>query len=213
MDSAKVALLSSKDSDSTVNGLEAGVRRLGLPTGSFLGVNRKGDDLLEINLPRNGFTSRCLVLYTFFLIYVAIFAVFFIDLDALTPSNADFCSMCPLIGLGSLVLIVSIIMVVKALTRRLLTFTRSEFTMTSSFLGRKCCCRKSSVNGKASDISNVKIVVSGGQFAGFMTACEVSEGVRTHRFGMNLSVSEKQYLVQEIGDFLACPYSTQVQLA
>ncbi|CAI5931724.1 unnamed protein product [Closterium sp. NIES-64] len=186
MDSAKVALLSSKDSDSTVNGLEAGVRRLGLPTGSFLGVNRKGDDLLEINLPRNGFTSRCLVLYTFFLIYVAIFAVFFIDLDALTPSNADFCSMCPLIGLGSLVLIVSIIM---------------------------CCCRKSSVNGKASDISNVKIVVSGGQFAGFMTACEVSEGVRTHRFGMNLSVSEKQYLVQEIGDFLACPYSTQVQLA
>ncbi|CAI5457660.1 unnamed protein product, partial [Closterium sp. Yama58-4] len=213
MDSAKVALLSAKDDDSTVNGLEAGVRRLGLPTGSFLSVNRKGDDLLEINLPRNGFTSRCLVLYTFFLIYVAIFAVFFIDLDALTPSNADFCSMCPLIGLGSLVLIVSIIIVVKALTRRHLTFTRSDFTMTSSFLGRKCCCRKSTVNGKASDISNVKIVVSGGQFAGFMTACEVSEGVRTHRFGMNLSVSEKQYLVQEIGDFLACPYSTQVQLA
>ncbi|CAI7734499.1 unnamed protein product [Closterium sp. NIES-53] len=213
MDSVKVALLSSKDSDSTVNGLEAGVRRLGLPTGSFLGVNRKGGDLLEVNLPRNGFTSRCLVLYTFFLIYVAIFAVFFIDLDALTPSNADFCSMCPLIGLGALVLIVTIVMVVKALTRRHLTFTRSEFTMTSSFLGRKCCCRKSSVNGKASDISNVKVVVSGGQFAGFMTACEVSEGVRTHRFGMNLSVSEKQYLVQEIGDFLACPYSTQVQLA
>ncbi|CAI5475799.1 unnamed protein product [Closterium sp. Yama58-4] len=213
MDSAKVALLSTKDSDSTVNGLEAGVRRLGLPTGSLLGVNRKGDDLLEINLPRNGFTSRCLVLYTFFLIYVAIFAVFFVDLDALTPSNADFCSMCPLIGLATLVLIVTIIMVVKALTRRHLTFTRSDFTMTSSFLGRKCCCRKSAVQGKASDISNVKIVVSGGQFAGFMTACEVSEGVRTHRFGMNLSVSEKQYLVQEIGDFLACPYSTQVQLA
>ncbi|GJP58872.1 hypothetical protein CLOP_g5805 [Closterium sp. NIES-67] len=85
--------------------------------------------------------------------------------------------------------------------------------MTSSFLGRKCGCRKSSVVGKPSDILNVKIVVSGGQFAGFMTACEISEGVRSHRFGMNLSVSEKQYLVQQIGEFVGCPYSTQVQLA
>jgi hypothetical protein len=38
-----------------------------------------------------------------------------------------------------------------------------------------------------------------------MTACMLVEGVKTHKFGMDLKTNEKEWLVQEISSFLQIP--------
>ncbi|KAH8948411.1 hypothetical protein BDL97_11G092500 [Sphagnum fallax] len=83
-----------------------------------------------------------------------------------------------------------------------LQFKESEFSIEWTVGGSLW---KHQVVGQLDDISSVGIVVEGKQDGQLMTACMLVEGVKTHKFGMDLKTNEKEWLVQEISSFLQIP--------
>jgi hypothetical protein len=84
-----------------------------------------------------------------------------------------------------------------------LQFEESEFSIEWTVGGSFW---KHQVVGQLDDISSVGIVVEGKKQDGqLMTACMLVEGVKTHKFGMDLKTNEQEWLVQEISSFLQIP--------
>jgi hypothetical protein len=56
--------------------------------------------------------------------------------------------------------------------------------------------------GKTADIDQVELQTQSQQNRQQVMALAIAEGVRTHRFGSNMTRVEQKWLVQELSDFL-----------
>lgn len=58
------------------------------------------------------------------------------------------------------------------------------------------------VDGKTKDILSVGVIIEAEQNGQPITTCCIKEGIKSHTFGAGLELIEKEWLVQEINDFL-----------
>eukprot|EP00850_Spirogloea_muscicola_P004998 SM000022S07212 [mRNA] locus=s22:493953:499216:- [translate_table: standard] len=180
------------------NGSPKEQKRTGRPAGTKV-VLAKTEDMIRISIPPGGLSSETALSGSFALAWNAFTAVWTTSAFAagapllFTAFSAPFW----VVGVGLARSTLSNLTV-----RTDITITKDIFSIEWAVGGGLW---KHKIEGRAEDLNEVMVKLEGKSNGRPITACELVEGVRRHRFGGSLRPVEKDWIAQEIADFAGLP--------